>query len=120
MHEMSVAVQLVSQVEMSAMMNNVTAVHTVMIDIGEMQLIVPEALDVAFQCAAEGTCAEGAKLIMNEVKAKAKCRSCNHDYVPDIANYTCPKCLKADADIIQGKDIILTSMECDSEEESTS
>ena len=73
----------------------------------------------AFESASEGTCAEGAQLIITEVPAKAQCRSCDNEYVPEIANYTCPKCLNADAEIIQGKDIILTSMECESEEEVT-
>lgn len=119
MHEMSIAVELVSQVEMSALMNDVNKVNTVSVDIGAMQLVVPEAMVAAFESASEGTCAEGAKLIINEVPAKAKCRSCSNEYVPDIANYTCPECLKADAEIIKGKDIILTSMECESEEEET-
>ena len=117
MHEMSVAVQLVSQVEMSAMMNNVARVTSVTVDIGMMQLIVPEALAVAFEFAAQGTCAEGAELVINEVPALAKCGSCDNEYVPEIANYMCPKCLKADAEIIQGKDMILKSMECETEEE---
>ena len=117
MHEMSIAVQLVAQIEESVRDNDVERVTQVTLDVGLMQLVVPEALRVAFESATEGTIAEGAKLVINEVAVEAFCRSCGHEYVPDIANYTCPSCLKADAEIVTGKDIILASIECETDEE---
>lgn len=117
MHEMSVAVQLVVQIEDAVRDSELERVTKVMLDVGEMQLVVPEALVVAFESAAEGTVAEGAELIISEVPTEASCRSCGHEYVPDIANYTCPKCLKADAEIVAGKDIILKAIEGEGEGE---
>jgi len=114
MHEMSIAVQLVDQVVKATNANEVKRVTHVTIDVGLMQLVVPEALQMAFESAAEGTIADGATLAINEVDVDAYCRSCGEKYVPDIANYVCPNCSKADAEIIKGKDIVLTSIECDS------
>ena len=111
MHEMSVAVQLVAQIEDAVRDSELEKVTKVMLDVGEMQLVVPEALVAAFESAAEGTVAEGSELVIKEVAAEASCRSCGYEYVPEIANYMCPKCLKADAEIIAGKDIILKSIE---------
>ncbi len=117
MHELSIAAQLVDQVLAAAAANEATRVSIVQIDIGAMQLVVPEAMQVAFEASVEGTIAEGAVLEITEVAAIGRCRECGHEFAPQIGNYMCPECLKANTEIIQGRDVILASLECITNEE---
>jgi hydrogenase nickel incorporation protein HypA/HybF len=117
MHELSIATQLVDQVLAAADANDAVRVDVVRIDIGAMQLVVPEAMRVAFEASVEGTIAAHAVLEIKEVEAKGKCRECGHEFAPQIGNYMCPECLKANTEIIQGRDVILASLECITNEE---
>ncbi len=119
MHEMSIANQLVQQVLQVAEANNAIRVPKVVIEVGTMQLVVPEAMQAAFTACVEGTCAEGAELELIEIEALAHCRNCENEFTPEIANYMCPKCTQANVEIVQGRDIILASLECDTEDEET-
>jgi hydrogenase nickel incorporation protein HypA/HybF len=110
MHEYSLATALMEQVLAAAMQNRLASVETVEIEVGALQLVVPEALDLAFNALAEGTPAQGAKLVQEEAALKARCRACGAEYEPEIDRYTCPACGRAEAEIIQGRYIILRSI----------
>lgn len=115
MHEMSIAINLVQQVEQETLAHDAVRVNEIQLNIGELQLIVPEALETAFEAASVGTIAEGAQLKINEVKVAARCGECSTEFQPEIGNYVCPRCGKANAEILEGKEIILVSLDCDLE-----
>ncbi|UCD28436.1 MAG: hydrogenase maturation nickel metallochaperone HypA [Planctomycetota bacterium] len=117
MHEMSIAVQIVDQVVELAGQNNATRIDEVVVEIGLMQLVVPEALEMAFSVATESTLAEGARLKIVEQEIEAVCRDCDHRYKPRIDCYLCPQCGQANARIVAGNDIILKSVVCETEQE---
>ncbi len=110
MHEMSIAVELVRQLESLAGANGIQRVESLAVQAGAMRGIVPEALDIAFASAGEGTVAEGAKLELEIVPAVAKCRLCGCQFEPSVDSYLCAGCNQADVDIIQGNEILLTSV----------
>jgi len=58
----------------------------------------------------DGTCAAGARLVQTERKADAECRACGHRFEPSIDDYLCPRCDRADVEIVAGRDIILSSL----------
>ncbi len=120
MHEMSLASSLITQLEQIAIEQN--AVRIVEIDLvcGEMQQVVPEAMVLAFEAVAEGTVAEGARLHLSEQRLAAVCRSCGQRYKPEIDNFLCPHCAHADAEIVAGRDIVLQSVVCDTQDEQAS
>ena len=112
MHEMSIAIQLIGQIENIAAENSAERVEAVEVEVGAMEMIVPEALEMAFEAAAEGTVAEGARLNIEEVATRARCGECGRQYTPTVASYVCPACGKAIPEILSGKGIILKSLEC--------
>ncbi|MBT3377352.1 MAG: hydrogenase maturation nickel metallochaperone HypA [Lentisphaerae bacterium] len=112
MHEMSVALHLLAQLEALAEEHGANAVTEIELSVGALQGVVPEALDLAFSAAAEGTIAGGATLVITEVSAEALCRACGQAFSPDVGCYVCPSCGAADARITQGNEILLTSLEC--------
>jgi len=110
MHEFSIASALVRQVLDIAEQNDLERVETVELAVGAMQMVVPEALELVFAAVCEGTPAAGAVLKQEEVPARAECRACKTSYNAGIDRYLCPRCGRADADIVEGRDIILKSL----------
>ncbi|MCD6303549.1 MAG: hydrogenase maturation nickel metallochaperone HypA [Planctomycetes bacterium] len=112
MHEMSIAAEVLETVLAVAADNGADRVDEVQLSAGAMKLIVPEALDMAWQAVTEGTPAEGSRLVLTEVPIAARCNVCGRLFQPAIDNYLCPSCGQADVEITAGDDIILTSITC--------
>ena len=113
MHEMPIAEEIVRQTLELAGAHRATRVVSVEVEVGALQLVAPEALRVLFGALSEGTAVEGTTLRIAEVGAEAVCRSCGHRYEPEIGDFLCPRCGRADAQIVAGNDIVLKSVEMD-------
>jgi hydrogenase nickel incorporation protein HypA/HybF len=74
-HELSIAVAVVEQVE-DAASGRGRPVASLTLRIGELAGVVPEALDFSFGLAAEGTALAGARLLIETVEARAHCDGC--------------------------------------------
>ena len=117
MHEMSIAEGIIQTVLSAAGDSGARRVSRVELAVGQMRLVVPEAMEMAWRAVSEGTIADGSELAMTEVPIEARCRQCGRAFTPQIDDYLCPGCGQADVDIIAGDDIILTSIACEVEEE---
>ena len=113
MHEMSIAVELLRELESLVKTNNVKRVTEFTVSVGQLRGVVPEALDMGFENLSKGTCTDGAKLHIEFVPPVAQCRQCNNRFGPGEDYYLCPKCNKADVEIVEGNDIILKSVVCE-------
>lgn len=113
MHEMSIAVELMRQLEALAAEHNAAQVTELTVAAGAMRAIVPEALEIAFEAVAEGTCAAGATLHLEIVPPVARCRQCGSRYEPEPDSFVCGQCNQADVEIVQGNEILLTSVTCE-------
>jgi hydrogenase nickel incorporation protein HypA/HybF len=117
MHEMTIATEILRCVLDVAGRNHATRVDEIQIEVGMLRQVVPEALELAFEAAAEGTPAAGARLRLVEVKVSAVCNGCGACYAPDIdSSYVCPQCGRADARITGGDDILLKTVICEVDE----
>ncbi len=110
MHEMSIAVELLNQLEVIAAANGLTTIEEVSVSAGALRAIVPEALDMAFEAVAADTCAAGAKLALEVVAPCGRCRACYQEFGIEVDNFTCPHCNLADVELIAGNEIILASV----------
>jgi hydrogenase nickel incorporation protein HypA/HybF len=110
MHEFSIASALMQQVLEAAKKNKIDRVQEVEIEVGALQLVVPEALEVAFEALAKDTPIQGARLVQKEKPILARCRGCDKAFSPELGLFTCPQCGKADVEIVAGRDIILLSL----------
>jgi hydrogenase nickel incorporation protein HypA/HybF len=118
MHEMSIAAAIVEQVLAVARQNNLAKVTRVCLRIGQLRLIVPEALTAAWDAVREGTLADGAPLEMTEVQARARCRKCGHEYCPEWPVFLCPTCNQASVEILAGEELLLQEITGDTAEAS--
>ena len=110
MHEMSIVVELLNQLEAVAAEHSVLRIEAFTVQAGVLRGVVPETLDIAFESASIGTVAEGAELTLEIIPPLARCRQCGCEFQTGEDSYLCPQCNLADVDVIQGNEILLASV----------
>ncbi|MGA4543511.1 hydrogenase maturation nickel metallochaperone HypA [Uniformispora flossi] len=112
MHEMSVALALVDHVAEAARADGRERALAVHVQIGELAGVVADALDFAFELAREGTPLEGARLVVETVPARARCRDCAAEFAvgapPDLA---CRGCGGTNVELSHGRELRITAVE---------
>ena len=112
MHEFSFAYNIFKVAEATAIKYNAKKITEVLLEIGELTLIVPELLQRSFEMATHGSIAEGAKLTIKLTPGKVKCRDCSKDSVVSITKdaqltglqlFQCSHCGSNNTEIIEGK-----------------
>ena len=111
MHEMSLAIGLIEQVQDVAQKNNLKRVEAIELQTGVLRQVVPEMMQEAFKAVAQETLAQNATLTIIEVPAVAECNLCQKKFSPQLDDFLCPSCQKADVTVLQGEDIILKSVQ---------
>ena len=113
MHEISIMQAAMDIVLKNASKHNLHKITKINLDVGEMAGIVPESLEFAFSVLSKGTIAEGAELIINKIKATAKCNNCN--IIFNVENYSkvCPVCRNFSSAVLTGYELLVTSIEGD-------
>lgn len=86
----------------------VSAIH---VRIGELQMVVPEALESAFEAGKRGSGAEGAELTWETVSALVRCPECGHEYAPESVFWICPECESVGGEIVSGNELVIMSVE---------
>ncbi|MCX4539511.1 hydrogenase maturation nickel metallochaperone HypA [Streptomyces sp. NBC_01565] len=112
MHEMSIAMAVVAQVEEAAATGGATAVTSVRLQVGELAGVVPDALAFCFELACAGTVLEGAELVTEPVAARARCGSCTDDWAVGMPPaLVCPGCGQAtDVELLSGRELQILSV----------
>lgn len=113
MHELSVAAEIVNIAEKASQTNKLQKVLVVNIVIGELTCIDETALRFALNPAAKGTSMENAKVHIERVKTIAECVNCKTCYKPSGFVMNCPSCKGLEANIIQGKELYVKSVEAE-------
>jgi len=115
MHEAAIAMGIIDEAQAAAAQHGAERICQIEVEIGAMQQVVPEALQLAFEVASEDSPAKGAELILTIEKTVAYCRACDCRFEPDIEqlSFECPMCQRADVEIIAGNHITLKSLVCD-------
>jgi len=111
MHELSIALALVEQVETVVKNENASRATKVMIAVGVLSGVEPEALLGVFPLVAEGTVAEGAELVIERVAARVRCRACGHASPTDIYSMGCAQCGSRDVELTAGRELHIQSVE---------
>ncbi|MEG3627668.1 hydrogenase maturation nickel metallochaperone HypA/HybF [Streptomyces poriticola] len=111
MHEMSVALAVVDQVEQAARSRGPGGVRQVHVDIGELAGVVPGSLAFCFELACAGTVLEGAALVTRPVPGRASCAPCRRTWdtgmPPDLL---CGGCRGPATALLSGRELTVTEV----------
>ncbi|MCL2550525.1 MAG: hydrogenase maturation nickel metallochaperone HypA [Actinomycetia bacterium] len=106
MHEMSIALAVVGQVEDAARSHGHTAVESVALRVGELAGVVPDALRFCFELACENTLLAGATLLTQQVPGRASCAPCGSDWDTGLPpQLCCPCCGGAAGGLLSGREL---------------
>lgn len=123
MHELSLAESILPVVLETAESNGADRVTKVLLSAGALQQIVVPSLQLCFEAVCLGTLAEGAELVVEVVPVVARCRQCGLEFPVEDFCFVCPDCRIASAETIQGHELVLTQVEletCESTSSTTS
>ena len=110
MHEFSLAQNIIEIVEETVAKNNAGKVSVIELEIGTLSGVEIPALDMALESLQPGSVIDGAEIVKQIIKGKAKCPKCQHEFEPDDYFAACPKCSNFGAEIIKGKELRVKSI----------
>ncbi|MFV5993733.1 hydrogenase maturation nickel metallochaperone HypA [Streptomyces sp. NPDC056231] len=111
MHEMSIAMAVVDQVEEAARAGGAASVESVRLQVGELAGVVPDALSFCFGLACAGTVLEGAELVVEPVAARARCEPCADEWAVGMPpRLCCPACGEPTAELLSGRELQIVSV----------
>ncbi|WP_031024929.1 hydrogenase maturation nickel metallochaperone HypA [Streptomyces sp. NRRL WC-3725] len=112
MHELSIATAIVEQAAEIARADGVAGVAAVTVRVGELAGVVPDALHFAFEVARDGTALAGARLIVEQVTARAWCEGCAEEFTLGMPPFFwCPRCDRPSQELRGGRELEITDVE---------
>ena len=108
MHELSIADAVVGIASRHANGRRVTRVE---LRVGHLRQVVPDALDFAWQLVTQGTEMDGARLVIEEVPAMVRCRSCGAETQLRGFPAHCAPCGGLDVDVTGGDELLVDALE---------
>ena len=105
MHEIAIVESIIDIVSTEMKKHNMTKVETIKLRIGEMSHVMPDALFFSFDISSKGTPLEGAKLIIETVPTKGRCKGCGTEFTIKDTFDICPNCGGISFEIISGKEL---------------
>ncbi len=85
-------------------------VRRVVLEVGLLTAVLPDAMLFCFDLCAEGTPLEGAKLDIRQVPGKARCRKCSKDLTLEQPFGNCP-CGSLDLEWLSGQELRIVELE---------
>lgn len=111
MHEMSLCEGVVALVEDEAAKQGFTRVRTVVLEIGVLGHVAPEAMEFCFEAVSRGTIADGARLAIERVPGAGWCLDCEKT-VPLTERFgACPACGRHKVQMTAGDELRVRELE---------
>ena len=122
MHELSIVSSIVETVtETLAALPDAqkgARVLEVRLRVGALASVIPESLEFCWGIASEGTPLQGSRLVINMLPVVMHCEKCGRDVELDgVQSFRCPNCGEPCADLRQGRELEIESIEIDEAEE---
>lgn len=117
MHEIGIVRQLVRTVSDFAAENQVSDIREVVVDCGELSLVIPEYLEELYPVVAKDSILAHAKLTIHMVPGLAECEECDEIFnVIEHKGY-CPNCGSFDKTVLSGKEFSIREIVVPNESE---
>lgn len=117
MHEIGVVRQVLRTIEDFAKENDVKQIDELVLDVGELSLIIPQYLEDIYPAVVKDTILENTKLIINMVPGLAECDDCDEIFnVVEHEGY-CPNCGSFEKTVLSGKDFTIREIHVPDDEE---
>ena len=109
MHELSLVASLFETLEAQAKTHGAARVTFVKLQVGELAGVVPELLESAFEMYRRDTIASDARLEVEVIAVRFRCRACDGEAFLD--DTSCAACGARDPEVVAGRDLVLERLE---------
>ena len=113
MHELSVCLSLMQQVEQIAIEQNAQRVTKIVLNIGPLSGVEPELLRHAYPLATAGTVAAKAVLVIESADIVVRCSQCEAESKATANRLLCAACGDYRTQVIAGDELTLMRVELD-------
>ena len=83
----------------------------VRVEVGTLMAVMPGAMQFAFESCAQGTGMEGARLEIDQITARGRCRACGSEAELDGVVALCAACGGADVEVVAGGELRIREVE---------
>ena len=111
MHELSVCLALLQQVESIAQQNNASSVDRIVLKVGPLSGVEADLLQNAYPLAVAGTVAEQAELVIEASGVVVRCTQCDAESDVPTNRLVCPACGDYRTRLVSGDEMILQRVE---------
>lgn len=113
MHEASIATELLNIAVRECLSNGYSKIDSIRVTIGRATGVMTDALLFAFNVLKEGTPAEKANLIIEEIPIRGLCNDCERVFESkeNYIIFECPNCGSFSIELISGKELNIAEME---------
>lgn len=111
MHEMSICLSLIDLIRAQQASHSFSSVRRVVVEIGALGHVEPDALQFCFESAAHGTLAQGSELEIRRVAGEAWCHDCVGRVEIAERGDACPECGGGKLIVQQGDEMKLKELE---------
>lgn len=111
MHETAIVAGLMRIITEQAAKHGAAHVSRVTVKVGRLRAVEPQQLRACFEMFAEGTVADGAELVVEEIGVRGRCRECATEFDVPRYRFECPACAGKDIEVIQGQELFIENFE---------
>ncbi len=113
MHELSITQGILDIALEQAKAANATRITRINLTIGALTGVVDDCVQFYFEILAKDTIAAGTTLSFERPATKVRCGGCGTTFEPGDVAWSCPSCGSHQAEIIQGRECRVNSIEVD-------
>ena len=111
MHELQLTKQIVDIALKHTQESSAQKVVKVILSVGTLSGVVPEALDFCFGICAKNTLLEGADLVIERIPSLGLCKGCEKKFDLIENKFSCPGCSRGHWEILSGKELSIKELE---------
>lgn len=114
MHELSIAASIVEAVTETAAAYPGAQVRMVRLRVGALSAVIEDSLQFCWGVTTENTPLAGAALVVRTMPVVIHCAACGVDEeIEGVQSFRCPRCGEPAADLRQGRELEIESIEID-------
>lgn len=117
MHEFSLVSAVIESLEEMSAEKGWGHVKKVILRVGSMRQVIPEAMRFAFNTASVSTSLAGAELELVNVPIAIRCPRCGREWGEEHLGMICPYCGCDDAQMVRGMELDIDSVEVEDDDE---
>jgi len=113
MHELAIAESIIKITLDETERQNLGPVKKIVVRVGALTDVVPDALQFGFEAASADTKLAGTKLEIKTIPVVGKCKSCGKGFEVEEHIFICPNCESFDIEMTRGDELDIEYIEAD-------